>query len=275
MEIYHQLPEELQKIIKYFALECPYKEELKNYDKAIYTQSITSYGMYYPYFFERLFVERPNKINNFIVETAVDFYNSYDKTIKYNYLHYMTDLFYERNVKGVLYHTLKSCTSINQRKVLANIVSNNTKPFSKLNKNELMSALITKYKNGTLSGKNTFNDPKDYDGFSVASDDSDELKEPIIKKFKTQEEAKKYYNNDLKEKFKGRGPNIRKPDENGFYLSTIGKGDNKTKIRTTKEIYDVRKWSLTEKTGRNFYTFFPCYEDITDKSTLQWWFIHY
>jgi hypothetical protein len=130
----------------------------------------------------------------------------------------------------------------------------------------------TKYTNGILSGKNTFNDPKDYDGFSVASDDSDELKEPVIKKFKTQEEAKEYYNKELKEIMGGRGPIKRKADENGFYLSTIGKGDNRTRVRTTKEIYDVRRWSLNET---HHYTFHPCYEDINDKSTLQWWFIHY
>lgn len=34
MEIYIQLPEEL-KNIKYFALKCPHKEELKKYDNAI------------------------------------------------------------------------------------------------------------------------------------------------------------------------------------------------------------------------------------------------
>ena len=130
----------------------------------------------------------------------------------------------------------------------------------------------TKYTNGILSGKNTFNDPKDYDGFSVASDDSDEIKEPVIKKFKTQEEAKEYYNKELKETMGGRGPIKRKPDENGFYLSTIGKGENRTRVRTTKEIYDVRKWSLNET---HHYTFHPCYEDINDNSTLQWWFIHY
>jgi len=58
----------------------------------------------------------------------------------------------------------------------------------------------TKYKNGILSGKNTFNDPKDYDGFAVDSDDIDELKEPVIKKSKTQEEGKEYFNKELKKK---------------------------------------------------------------------------
>jgi hypothetical protein len=130
----------------------------------------------------------------------------------------------------------------------------------------------TIYLNGVISGKNTFNDPKNYDGFSVECDDSNEIKEPIIKKFKTQEQAKEYYNKELKDKLNGKGPNKRKPDENGFYLSTVGKGENRTRVRTTEEIYDVRRWALNET---HHYTFHPCYRDINDKSTLEWWFIHY
>ena len=126
----------------------------------------------------------------------------------------------------------------------------------------------TKYTNGILSGKNTFNDPKDYDGFSVASDDSDELKEPVIKKYKTQEEAKEYYNKELKEKMKGRGPNKIKPNNDGYYEATIR--SNK-KIYTCDEVKCERRQGLTE----NNYRFYPCYEVINDKSTLQWWFIHY
>ena len=129
----------------------------------------------------------------------------------------------------------------------------------------------TKYTNGILSSKNTFNDPKDYDGFSVASDDSDdsdELKEPVIKKFKTQEEAKEYYNKELKEKMKGRGPNKIKPNDGGYYEATIR--SNK-KIYTCNEVKCERRQGLTE----NNYRFYPCYEDTNDKSTLQWWFIHY
>jgi hypothetical protein len=126
----------------------------------------------------------------------------------------------------------------------------------------------TKYTNGILSGKNTFNDPKDYDGFSVASDDSDELKEPVIKKFKTQEEAKEYYNKELKEKMKGRGPNKIKPNDDGYYEATIR--SNK-KIYTCDEVKCERRQGLTE----NNYRFYPCYEVINNQSTLQWWFIHY
>lgn len=126
----------------------------------------------------------------------------------------------------------------------------------------------TKYINGMLSGKNTFNDPRNYNGFSLSNDDSDELREPVIKKFKTQEEAKKYYNKELKEKMKGRGPNKIKPNNDGYYQSTIR--SNK-KIYSCDEVKSERRQGLND----NNYRFYPCYEDVNDKSTLQWWFIHY
>ena len=125
----------------------------------------------------------------------------------------------------------------------------------------------TKYVNGILTGKNTFNDPKDYDGFSVASDDSFEIK-PVIKKFKTQEDAKEYYNKDLKEVMKGRGPNKIKPNNDGYYEATIKKI---TKVWKCDEI----KSGVYIGSANNNYWFYPCYEVINDKSTLQWWFIHY
>lgn len=126
----------------------------------------------------------------------------------------------------------------------------------------------TKYTNGILSGKNTFNDPSEYDGFSVASDDSEELRVPVIKKFKTQQEAKEYYNRELKHRMNGRGPNKKKPNVDGYYETTIR--SNK-KIYTCDEIKCEVRQGLTE----NNYRFHPCYEDVNDTSTLQWWFIHY
>lgn len=126
----------------------------------------------------------------------------------------------------------------------------------------------TKFTNGILSGKNTFNDPKDYDGFSVASYDNDEIKEPVIKKFNTQQKAKEYYIKELKEKMKGRGPNKIKPNNDGYYEATIR--SNK-KIYSCDEIKCERRQGLTE----NNYRFYPCYELINDKSTIQWWLIHY
>uniref|UniRef100_A0A6C0EFF2 Uncharacterized protein n=1 Tax=viral metagenome TaxID=1070528 RepID=A0A6C0EFF2_9ZZZZ len=126
----------------------------------------------------------------------------------------------------------------------------------------------TKFANGILSGKNTFNDPADYDGFSVASDESENLREPIIKKFDTQKEAKKYYVTELKERIGGRGPNTIKPNENGYYEATIR---SIKKIFSCTEIRENRRYGLND----NNYRFYPCYEEINNKETLQWWFIHY
>lgn len=126
----------------------------------------------------------------------------------------------------------------------------------------------TNYKNGKLSGRNTFNDPKDYEGFSVANTENDERKEPVIKKFKTQEEAKIYYNKELKQLMKGRGPNKIKPNNYGYYEANIR--SNK-KIYSCDEVMCERRQGLSE----NNFRFYPCYENVDDKSTLQWWLIHY
>lgn len=135
----------------------------------------------------------------------------------------------------------------------------------------------TKFIDGVLHGKNTFNDPSKYSGSNVVeSDDTSVLSEPTIMKFSRFEDAKKYYTEALMPIYGGRGPNRRTPEESGpyagYYLSTIGKGDNRTRVRNTAEIYEVRRWNLDET---HHYTIHPCYEDIRDKNTLQWWMIHY
>ncbi len=101
--------------------------------------------------------------------------------------------------------------------------------------------------------------------------------EPIIQKFKSIQDARAYIKNtDFPHKAVGaKGPNVKswekKKDKNGFYESTSGKGKNKTKIRSTDEIYAIRKWNLNET---HAFTFHPCYEDTNDKRTLQWWVMH-
>ena len=129
---------------------------------------------------------------------------------------------------------------------------------------------VSKYKSnrissngkGKVSSKETKVNPKIVNG--INNDSS----EDVIKKFTTQEEAKEYFNNELKEKFKGRGPNMKTPNENGFYEATIKKI---TKVWKCDEI----KNKPYIGSANNNYWFYPCYEDVNDKSTLQWWFIHY
>ena len=101
--------------------------------------------------------------------------------------------------------------------------------------------------------------------------------EPKIIKFQGEEgqkEVKSWYKDNMKEEFGGRGPNRRAPTKEGFYESTFGKGKNKTKIRSCEELYKFRKW-CHHKGKKQHYTFHPCYRDITDKATLEWWFIYY
>lgn len=136
------------------------------------------------------------------------------------------------------------------------------------NKKIKWNSKTTKFNNGILSGINTFNNPKDYEGFLVSNDESDNNKEPIIKKFNTQEEIKDYYNKVLKLKLKGNGPVKRKPNNDGYYKATIR---SISKIYSCEEIKIERKHGLNEKN----YRFYPCYEDVNNKETLQWWFIHY
>ena len=130
----------------------------------------------------------------------------------------------------------------------------------------------TKYTNGILSGRNTFNNP-DYFGFSDSESDSDSDSdssepEPIIKKFSSQEEAKSFYVNNLKATMKGRGPNKVKPNCNGYYEATIR---SKKGIYTCDEIFTERRQGLSE----NKFRFYPCYKDINDKSSLEWHLVYY
>ncbi len=128
----------------------------------------------------------------------------------------------------------------------------------------------TTFVKGILSGKNTFNDPKDYDGFSVSSDDSDELDEPIINKFKTYEEVKDYWTKILKcKKEGGTGPKKKTPNKDGYYEATIR---GKKKVYTSEEMYNERKCNIKNGAG---YGFRACYRNINDKNTLEFWLIHY
>jgi len=141
----------------------------------------------------------------------------------------------------------------------------------------------TKYKNGILSGKNTFNDPKDYDGFSVASEESEEEIEdpqPIIK-MKNFTEIKKWFNTNLKTKGYGNGPKRKTKDDDGFY-KCITQFNKEEKIRTNTEfkIYEKnKKWGFRGNTQKskqkNKYRVYPVYNDETDINSLEWWLIYY
>ena len=126
----------------------------------------------------------------------------------------------------------------------------------------------TQFTNGKISGKETFNNLEQNDELSTDNLPPKEI-EQTIKKFKTQEEVKKYYTDELKNKLggTGRGPNKNKPNKYGYYEATIKKV---TKVWSVIELKDKPYIG----SNNNQWRFYPCYEDINDKSTLQWWFIH-
>ena len=147
----------------------------------------------------------------------------------------------------------------------------------------------TTFKNGILSGKNTFNSVHNIDGLSndsssVTSDEPPVKKEkpvkkensskteiePLIIKRKTLEEIKEYYNQNLKDKIGGRGPNKKKPNSEGFYEAKI---NGVTKVFSSDDMFKQRRWALNTKGPT--WRCSPCYTDVNDKSSLEWWLIHY
>jgi hypothetical protein len=134
----------------------------------------------------------------------------------------------------------------------------------------------TTYKDSCLSGSDTFNDPKNYIGFlnkssSTSSNNSSTFStkiEPIINKFKSQEEVKDYFTKNLKIKIGGRGPNKRVENNKGFYECTLR---TKIGVYSCEQIKTERRHGLTSDN----YRLYPCYRNINDKNTLEWWLIHY
>lgn len=147
----------------------------------------------------------------------------------------------------------------------------------------------TTFKNGALTGKNTFNSINNIDGLSndsssVTSEEAPIKKEksvkkencskteiePLIIKRKTLEEIKEYYNQNLKDKIGGRGPNKKKPNSKGFYEAKI---NGVTKVFSSDEMFKQRRWALNTKGSS--WRCSPCYTELHDKSSLEWWLIHY
>jgi hypothetical protein len=124
----------------------------------------------------------------------------------------------------------------------------------------------TKYSGKTRSN-GTFQNPSLINGMN--NENKDIKIEPEIKIFKTQTLAKQYYNKELKETFKGSGPRKRKENEDGFYEATIKK---EKKIWSCDEL---KNSSTYKGCANNKYWFYPCYKNIKDKSTVEWWLIFY
>ena len=96
-------------------------------------------------------------------------------------------------------------------------------------------------------------------------------KEPLIKKFYGEEGHKQmidWFKYNLKAKMPNkRGPN-KKKITNGFYKGSIRKG---LEILSTNEVNKEKKWGFGKEPNFRSY---PCYTDVNDQNTLEWWLIY-
>ena len=129
----------------------------------------------------------------------------------------------------------------------------------------------TKFKNGKLESKGTFN--RLLTNNSESRENDIDEKEVIIEYFNSQEEAAKYHNSKFKKidenkKQNYRGHNKKKKNDDGYYLSTIR---SITKVWSKKEIEQNKSYGLNNNKSR----YYACYEDTNDKSTLKFCITHY
>lgn len=131
-----------------------------------------------------------------------------------------------------------------------------------------------KHDNITYS-KGTFNSVKHIEQLKEGS--SEKVKEdrgdPTIKKFygeEGQNEMIKWFKDNLKDKMSEgkRGPNMKKIN-NGFFKGSIRKS---LQILSTGEVNREKRWGFGKEPGIRSY---PCYSDVNDQNTLQWWLIYY
>ena len=98
--------------------------------------------------------------------------------------------------------------------------------------------------------------------------------DPTIQKFNGQDgqnEMIQWFKINLKDKMpKGkRGPNKKKINESGFYHGSIRKG---LEVLSTEEVNKEKRWGFGDGPGIRSY---PCYSDVNDPTTLEWWLIYY
>lgn len=126
----------------------------------------------------------------------------------------------------------------------------------------------TKFLNGTLLVKNnTFNNPKYY-GFSQDNEQIiKDIVEPVVIQFSSQDLVKEFYNKHLKST-RGRGPNKRKANIDGWYESIIR---GVKKVRSYDEIMVEKRHGL----NKSNYRLYPSYLNTNDQSTLQWLLVYY
>ena len=112
---------------------------------------------------------------------------------------------------------------------------------------------------------------------------------PLIEIFNKFTEIKPWFNEydenkpwfDENRKCIKRGPNKpnkeKKTNSNGFY-TCITQIDRVFKVRDTKHFKEIEKlnnWGFTKGKNDNLFRCYPCYRDINDINSLEWWFVYY
>ena len=124
------------------------------------------------------------------------------------------------------------------------------------------------------TSKGTFNSVDHIDQLrSNSSEKSTHNAEPVIVKFygkEGQQEMKEYFNKHLKPTMPNKnGPKLKQLID-GFYKGSIRFG---VETLSTEKVYNERKWGLAG--GDSIMRSYPCYTDVTNPDTLQWWLIYY
>lgn len=137
-------------------------------------------------------------------------------------------------------------------------------------------------KYSTTGSKKLFVNPKNIQNLEIIN----QVKEkPLIKIFNKFTDIKPWFNEydenkpwfDENCKCIKEGPRIKKPDSNGFYMC-ITQTDKEQKVRDTEhfnEIEKLNKWGFKKGKIDNLFRCYPCYRDINDINSLEWWFVYY
>ena len=175
---------------------------------------------------------------------------------------------YDDNTDSICYTNLETIENYEK-------LWNNNMEFKEGIEWNTKTTIYDKKDNKTYSS-GTYNSVKNIKG--LESNSSEKVKDvrddPKIEKFygeDGQEMMIKWFKENLKSKMpKGkRGPNKKKINESGFYKSSIRKGMG---ILSTDEVNKEKKWGFGAGPGIRSY---PCYSDINDPNTLEWWLIYY
>jgi hypothetical protein len=124
------------------------------------------------------------------------------------------------------------------------------------------------YSSGTFNSVKYIDQLKGFSSHKIIEDRG----EPNIKKFYKENGQEKmiiFFKENIQKKSGKRGPKRKKKDSNGFFKGAIRKGPE---VLSVDVVNKEKRWGFVD--GPSFRSY-PCYEDVNDKDTLQWWMIWY